>query len=113
MHVWYAFSHLAVSSPRRVVPMRQESRLDEQDEKSGWRSDRATHWALATVVIAIRAAAIAAARVIFGMVRAPRNSRVHAVFHGAHHGVCGVKPASKAFAWRRWRLAAVSGTPPP
>jgi hypothetical protein len=47
MHVAKAFSHFALSSPRRVVPMTQASRPDEQLEKSGWRCDEPGHSALA------------------------------------------------------------------
>src|SRR5262245_34958314 len=75
MHDWNAFSHLAWSSPLRVVPTRHASRLDEQDEKSGCCCDRNIHWALATVVIAIRAAGSAAATVILSMARSSKFPR--------------------------------------
>jgi hypothetical protein len=67
MHAANAFSHFAVSSPRRVVPMTQASRLDEQLEKSGWRCDEPGHSAWATEARTIRMAATAAATVSFGM----------------------------------------------
>jgi len=81
MHVWNAVSHLALSSPRRVVPMTHASRLDEQLEKSGCRCDDPGFSAPATVIIAIKNAGIAAATLIFGMAHS-LEILGQTVFHG-------------------------------
>jgi hypothetical protein len=79
-------SHLAVSSPRRVVPIRQASRLDEQVEKSGWRCDEPGHSAWATGASATRMAGIAAAMARFGMVRSYALRRSAALFAPGRFG---------------------------
>jgi hypothetical protein len=96
MHAAKALSHFALSSPRRVVPMTQASRLDEQLEKSGWRCDEPGHSAWATQERATRMAGMAPTVVSFGMTRSRSDDRAE-IFAPCQSGTCGVKAASKIF----------------